>query len=63
MTVRAIWSNLIGLYGFVVRLERSDWFVRLVVRMERSNWIVRMVLRMERSDWLVLGGELIKPEI
>ena len=49
----SVWNDLIGLYGFWVRMERSDWLVRLVVRMEQSGWLVRLVVRMERSNWLV----------
>ena len=50
---RAIWSNLIGLYGFVFRMEGSDWLVCLVVCMERSDWLVWLVVHMEQYDWLV----------
>ena len=46
-------SDLIGLYGFRVRIERYDWLVRNVVHMKRSDWLVRKLVRMERSDWLV----------
>ena len=67
VTVWAKWSDLIGLYGFVVRMERSDWLVRLLspygtiwlaCTAFESVWndmigVYGFWVRMERSDWHV----------
>ena len=67
MTVWAIWSDLIGFYGFIVRKERSDWIVhfrcpegaiRLACTLSLS-WrsdpigLYAFVVLRELSNWLV----------
>ena len=44
MTFRAIWSNLIGLYCFWVRMERSVGLYGFWVSMEQSNWLVQLLI-------------------
>ena len=67
MDFESVWNDLIGLYGFWVRIERSDWFVQ-ILSPYRTIWLActdfesvkndliclyGFWVRMEQSDWLV----------